>query len=452
MLILSTEHTTITSTGKTVHCPATFTNFLFHSSNPAYQQSRKQSRKDWLKEEFENIREHLYDVMEELGYTRPEGEGWQFSTKHVEVGDTVHFPWLVFCKDRNMIVMGEHDWMPGRAEDILNKYRWGVVIYKDHCGRLYILPTYTFSHSLLSDKRAETVKDAITGKVRPFFADFMHVVVDDDGTVAEEPLCFENGMQLHCRSVNGFTSSKKGSFLSIHEECIHENGTPFQIRAKVVSKEDIAKLRKVVEASKDRRIAALQRAEANWPGTEIGSAATVLSSTPATPSKSNQDQSLPRSTSTQEKLSLPPNFQAKLNQPLPTSQVPSTEPTTVMVPLEVDEEAISNVNPSNNPAQTGTSTHHNGPTAMMQGLNMLTATTGRHDRPQLRDAPPLGSHTHNSTIPAFATAAQGHKRGGGDPDDEGNPKKRRRPKYHDRQNRRDVRSFDLEIQQNQHRR
>jgi hypothetical protein len=51
--------------------------------------------------------------------------------------------------------------------------------------------------------------------------------------VREAVFCSKDGSQLHLRSVNGFSAARKTSFLSIHEELFHEEGTTIQVRAKV---------------------------------------------------------------------------------------------------------------------------------------------------------------------------------------------------------------------------
>ena len=62
-------------------------------------------------------------------------------------------------------------------------------------------------------------------------------------------------------------TTKKGSFLKIDEACVHEDGTPLQVRAKVVSKDEIAKLLKIHETTTERTKTALERAANNWPET-----------------------------------------------------------------------------------------------------------------------------------------------------------------------------------------
>jgi hypothetical protein len=68
--------------------------------------------------------------------------------------------------------------------------------------------TYTFSDTAMADKRLEMVEDEETGELRHALQDYMHVVTTEennkDERVQSGSLCFEEGMQFNCNSVNGY--------------------------------------------------------------------------------------------------------------------------------------------------------------------------------------------------------------------------------------------------------
>ena len=177
-------------------------------SEPAEQHRRHQSRRERLEYNFEETRKELDFRMRELNWLRSTGSGWQYSTENVEVGDMVHVPWPVFCKDRNVIVTNDHYWLPAHGGYVLVKHRWGLVYKKDKRGNLYMWLTYTFSNTEMADKRREMVEDEETGERGHALQDYMHVVTTDEGNkdepIRSEPLCFEKGMQFHCKSINGY--------------------------------------------------------------------------------------------------------------------------------------------------------------------------------------------------------------------------------------------------------
>jgi hypothetical protein len=207
----------------------------------------------------------------------------------------------------------------------------------------------------------------------------VHVVTGKDDTVLDEPKSFENGLQLNCISEPGFHATKKSSYLSLDEQAIHEDGIPFQLRAKVASKEDLAKLLKVVEESAKRQNSGLQRALDNWTD--------VVPSTPAFGSVMTQGTlaaSIQSNTavSTQEKPA--PSVQDKSSQPRPAPSF-GTNLSTML-------NAASQHDTSNNHAQTGTTNPPNGPTALnplMGDLRMQSSATASQSHPQLRDKPQL---------------------------------------------------------------
>ena len=209
--------------------------------------------------------------MRGLGWLFPTGRGWLYSTETVEVGDMLHVPWPVFCKDRNVIVMSDHDWLSAHGGHVLVKYRWGVVHRKDARGKLYMWLSYAFSNTSMADKRLEVIEDEETGELRAALQDYVHIVTTDEGNkdqvVGLESLCFEKGLKLNYKSVNRFRAEKKQSFLKMEEVCIHENGTPLQVRAKPNGKEEIKNFLKIHEEIAKRTKAALDRAAQNWSNT-----------------------------------------------------------------------------------------------------------------------------------------------------------------------------------------
>ena len=232
------------------------------------RQWREHRRHGRLENNFEVTRDELDYWMRELGWLFPTGRGWLYSTKSAEIGDMVHVPWPVFCKDKNVVVIGDHYWLPSHGGYILVKYRWGMVHNKDRRGKLHMWFAYTFTNTSMTDKRLEKVEDEDTGEPRPALRDYMHVVTADEKNreqvVVDEPLCFEEGLQLNCKSVNGYHAEKKGSFLRLDEVCVHENGTLLQVRAKVVGREEITKLLKAHDAMTKRTKTALERAANTW--------------------------------------------------------------------------------------------------------------------------------------------------------------------------------------------
>jgi hypothetical protein len=232
-------------TRKAVHAFTNPANFKYHSLITPTE--RRLMR-------FEHAREELTVSMEGLDWLEPHDGKWIRSIENVEVGDMILGPYLAFCKDKKQIAQTKYHWLPGRGSYILGKNRWSMVVRKDSSiGRLYMHPTYTFSEMTPDIKREQVLTDESTGETHDAFGDFVHVVTDKDDTVLDEPKCFGNGLQLNCRSVPGCHATKKSSYMSIEEEAIHENGIPFQVKAKVASKEDLAKLLRVLEESDRRR-------------------------------------------------------------------------------------------------------------------------------------------------------------------------------------------------------
>lgn len=229
----------------------------------------KRGRKsDWGP--FERAREELRVAMHELDFDRRTGPNWIRSYADVRVGDMVHYPHVVACKDRNMLATDKHEWLPSLAGDLLVKYRWGIVIAKQR-GRLLIKPCYTFSHTPRPTFRKNTSLDEVTGEHYHIQRDYVHVVPDegDNKAVENEAECFEDGRQLRCRRVDGCFKPIKNCFMSIHETYVLEDGAPIQVRARLVSKEDVAFFRRAHAKSMERTETALQNAETNWIETPV---------------------------------------------------------------------------------------------------------------------------------------------------------------------------------------
>jgi hypothetical protein len=247
--------------------------------------------------------------------------------------------------------------------------------------RLYMHPTYTFSEMTPDVKREQVLTDESTGETHDAFADFVHVVTNKDNTVPDEPKCFENGLQLNCRSMPGVEVTKKSSYMSLDEYAIHEDGIPFQIRAKVASKEDLDVLLKVVEVSAKRTKSGLERAIDNWVDW-----VDVVPSTPAfgsvathgNPATSIQNDA---TVSAQEKPA--PSVQDKSSQP---------EPPRFGAHLSDMLDVASQHNTPSDHAQAGTANPPNGSTALdplMGDLQMQSTATTSQSHPQLRDKPQL---------------------------------------------------------------
>jgi hypothetical protein len=290
-------------TRKAVYAFTNTADFQYHSLTPRERRL----------EGFEDAREELADSMEDLDWLDPRTGKWEHSIENAEVGDTILTPFVAFCKDKKQIAPTKHHWLPGRGAHILSKYRWSVVVRKDSSmKRLYMHPTYTFSEMTTEVKREQVLTDESTGETHDAFADFAHVVTDKDNTVPDEPKCFENGLQLNCRSMPGFEATKKSSYMSLDEQAIHEDGIPFQIRAKVASKEDLDVLLKIVEASAKRLKSGLERAIDNWVDVVPSTPAFGSITTHGNPATSIQNDA---TVSAQEKPA--PSVQDKPSQPEP---------------------------------------------------------------------------------------------------------------------------------------
>jgi hypothetical protein len=386
-----------------------------------------------LEERFEITRERLTQIMEELRWLRPRGRSWILSTLNVKIGDMVLFPCLVYCKDKNQLVEGEHRWLPARNGYILIKFRWGLVVGKDYpSGRLHILPPYTFTGSSPEAKRKEMVVDGITGEQRSAMQDFLHVVTDKDNTVLDEPKCFGNGLQLNCRSVGNFEASKKSSYLSIHEQVVHENGIALQTRARVVSKEDLETLSQVVQALADSTKAGIKHAIGEWPDVIVAPSTPAFGSVatqgePATSVKDSgavldSDQPF-TSVSMQDKVEQPMSAaKSTSNKDTPTYGLVAPEP-------KAREEATLRKKASNNDAQTSTMSPPTGPATMFNKLQVKTTENGSQGGRQLRDAAPLSQKPVYQKPPSQKKPRnqyQDRKRPGDDERRDGRPSKRRR--------------------------
>jgi hypothetical protein len=111
--------------------------------------------------------------------------------------------------------------------------------------------------------------------------------------------------------VPGCHATKKSSYLSLDEQVIHENGIPFQVRAKVASKEDLAKLLEVVEKSAKHQNSGVQRALDNWRDVVPSTPAFGSVTTQGKPATSIEDNA---AVSDQDKHS--PTVQDKSSQPM----------------------------------------------------------------------------------------------------------------------------------------
>jgi hypothetical protein len=249
---------------------------------------------------------------------------------------------------------------------------------------LYMHPTYTFSEMTTEVKREQVLTDESTGETHDAFADFAHVVTDKDNTVPDEPKCFENGLQLNCRSMPGFEATKKSSYMSLDEQAIHEDGIPFQIRAKVASKEDLDVLLKIVEASAKRLKSGLERAIDNWVDVVPSTPAFGSITTHGNPATSIQNDA---TVSAQEKPA--PSVQDKPSQP---------EPPRFGAHLSAMLDVASQHNTPSEYAQAGTANPPNGSTALgplMGDLQMQSTTATSQSHPQFRDKPQLPNPKKN---------------------------------------------------------
>lgn len=94
----------------------------------------------------------------------------------------------------------------------------------------------------MSAKRQQKIYDEVTGKCEPALRDYVHVVARDNTSKSEDqPGCFENDMRVRWEAKFNFRpSSKKDSFMNMNAEYLMLDGTPLQIRGRIIT-EDIGK-------------------------------------------------------------------------------------------------------------------------------------------------------------------------------------------------------------------
>jgi hypothetical protein len=262
--------------------------------------------------------------------------------------------------------------------------------------------------------------------------DFLHVVTDKDNTVSKELKCYNDGLQPNCHSVDNLKATKKSSYLSIHEKVVHEDGIPLQIRARVVSKNDLETLSQVVQASADSAKAGIQHAKRNWPDVIVAPSTPAFGSVatqgePTTSVKEigavlDSDQRF-TSASVQNKVEQPLSAaKSTFNKDTPTPGLVAPKP-------KAREEATLREKASNNDAQTSKTSPQTGPTAMLDRFQVKTTNNSSQGGPQLRDAAPLSQKPVYQKPPSQKKPRnqyQDRKRPGDDERRDGRPSKRRR--------------------------
>lgn len=184
-------------------------------------------------------RNHLEEEMRRAGLIYPNGKSWLYDTERVKINDVIFFAHVEFCKDNNVLVDQEHNWLPVTGGFLLFKWRWAVVI-EVYRANLKLRILTTFSRTSMSAKRRQRIYDEITGKWESALRDYVHVVaVDNTSESVDQPGCFENDMRVRWEaSYDILPSSKKDSFMNLNAEYLMLDGTPLQIRGWIVT-EDI---------------------------------------------------------------------------------------------------------------------------------------------------------------------------------------------------------------------
>lgn len=190
--------------------------------------------------------------MRRAGLIYPNGKSWLYDTERVKINDVIFFAHVEFCKDNNVLVDQEHNWLPVTGGFLLFKWRWAVVI-EVYRANLKLRILTTFSRTSMSAKRRQRIYDEITGKWESALRDYVHVVaVDNTSESVDQPGCFENDMRVRWEaSYDILPSSKKDSFMNLNAEYLMLDGTPLQIRGWIVT-EDIVKVDFALGAVKKR--------------------------------------------------------------------------------------------------------------------------------------------------------------------------------------------------------
>ncbi|GAB7329076.1 hypothetical protein MBLNU13_g00913t1 [Cladosporium sp. NU13] len=221
------------------------------------------SLKDKLKDNraFNDLRRSLERELDRLGLIQPVGLHYNYDTNNATIFDIIIFPHIEFCRDENMIVDDEHNWLPAPGGYLLIKYRRAVVIDK-YQGGLKLGTFTTFSNTPMEDKRKQRVFDEVKNETILSLSHYVHIVaVDNLDESHNYPECSLKGVPVRYRAAPKCRAgSVKDSFMNPHTPHIMTNGTPFLVVGHVECQESAARLKTAVEATFARTTSAMASA------------------------------------------------------------------------------------------------------------------------------------------------------------------------------------------------
>jgi hypothetical protein len=150
------------------------------------------------------------------------GENWQDHTMGIPKGAVIEFPYFEYVKNlanNGEALPGDLTWAPALHSSTVLSHRLAVVQKNLVRGGLLVHFLTEFDDDALSTMRWQMYLDPITVDLRPKLDNPLHVVaLHSEGALVPEPQCFDNGIQLNWRSVNGAPPpSNKSSFMYTDE-------------------------------------------------------------------------------------------------------------------------------------------------------------------------------------------------------------------------------------------
>jgi hypothetical protein len=150
------------------------------------------------------------------------GEDWQDHTMGIPKGAVIEFPYFEYVKNlanNGEALPGDLTWAPALHSSTVLSHRLAVVEKNLVRGGLLVHFLTEFDDDALSTMRWQMYLDPITVDLRPKLDNLLHVVaLHSEGALVPEPQCFDNGIQLNWRSVNGAPPpSNKSSFMYTDE-------------------------------------------------------------------------------------------------------------------------------------------------------------------------------------------------------------------------------------------
>jgi len=171
-----------------------------HESNPAWLLFLK------INPRFKVLRQEFAEAIKKVGLNDFGGAKWQDTLEGVCIYDVVMFKKHKLVEEPDTLCDEDLSWAPclgGRRMRTVTCYAI-VDDIPDHQDYMNLRDLTTFEDIPGSPERGQKAFDNVSGKMRFALEDYLHVVAhDSEGSVMNEPRCFQGGLQCAWLSIDG---------------------------------------------------------------------------------------------------------------------------------------------------------------------------------------------------------------------------------------------------------